>query len=76
MVHREAKIGELNQLIDDLDVSSLQHLDLNVSGDIFVEISSYSRQRIDDLSDFWEVQPGRGERADQEKAGKQKGTVY
>ena len=37
MVHREAKIGELNQLIDDLDVSNLQHLDLNVSGDIFLE---------------------------------------
>ena len=33
--------------------------------------TSYSRQRIDDLSDFWEVQPGQGERADQEKAGKQ-----
>ena len=36
-----------------------------------VEISSYSRQRIDDLSDFLEVQPGQGERAVQEKAGKQ-----
>ena len=33
--------------------------------------TSYSRQRIDDLSDFLEVQPGQEERAEQEKAGKQ-----
>ena len=33
--------------------------------------TSYSCQRIDDLSNFLEVQPGQEERADQEKAGKQ-----
>ena len=37
LLKRETKIGELNQLIDELDVSNLQHLDLNVSGDIFLE---------------------------------------
>ena len=33
--------------------------------------TSYSRLRIDDLSDFLEVQPGQEEHSEQEKAGKQ-----
>ena len=34
--------------------------------------TSYSRLRKDDLSDFLEVQQGQEERAEQEKAGKQR----
>ena len=40
-------------------------------GHVEKEVHHILGQRIDDLSDFLEVQPGQEERAEQEKAGKQ-----